>query len=87
MGEAVLFGIVESIVCSNPVEVATVTFHGSPFRFVLTGNLVPKSIILWHATSGFHTSSGRNIAQELVWVTRKGSWQRLGRSTDGYRAQ
>ena len=87
MGEAVLFGIVEGIVCSTPVEVAAASFYRSPFRFVLTGNLVPKSIILWHATSGFHTSSGRNIAQELIRITRKGSRQRLGRSTDGYRAQ
>jgi hypothetical protein len=66
MGEAVLFGIVESIVCSTPVEDATVTFHGRPFRLVLTGNLVPKFIKFWHATSCINIVTSRDIAHELT---------------------
>ena len=81
VGEAVLFGIVESIVCSTPVEVATATFHRRPFRLVLTGNLVPQLIKLWHATSCIHIITGCDIAQKLIGITGQ-----LGVGTDGHDA-
>ena len=78
MGETVLFGIVESIVCSTPVEVATATFYGSPFRLVFTGNLVPQLVELWYATASFDISAGGDVSKEFVRITRH-----LGMSIDG----
>ena len=68
VGEVVLLGIVESTVSPTPIEIATAAFHGSPFRFVLTGNLIPQLKILWHASTSVHVASCRDVAQELVRV-------------------
>ena len=66
VGEVMLLGIVEGIVGSSPVEVTSATFHRRPFRLVLTGDLVPKGIKLWHAATGIHIIAGGNVTQELV---------------------
>ena len=68
MGKVMLLGIIESIVCPTPIEIATTTFYGRPLRFVLTGDLIPKRVIRWNASSRFDVSSSCDISEKLVRV-------------------
>jgi hypothetical protein len=68
IGKVMLLGIVEGIISAVPVKVASGTFYRRPLRLVLAGNLVPKLIILWHTTTSFYITSGRDVSQELIGI-------------------
>ena len=70
VGEIVLFSIVESSIGSTPAESTTSTLYRRPFRFVLTGNLIPECVELGDTVSGIHTVPCGNIAEILVGVRR-----------------
>ena len=67
VGEIVFLGIVECLVRS-PVEIATSAFDRRPLRFVLTSDLIPKLVILWHATSSVYIVAGCDVSKEFVGV-------------------
>jgi hypothetical protein len=68
IGEVMLFGIVEGIVSTIPIEIAAAAFNRRPLRLVLTGNLVPKGVILRYTTTSFYITSGRDVSQELIGI-------------------
>ena len=68
VGKVVLLSIVESIIGSIPVEVASASFYRRPLRLILTGYLIPECIILWNATTWLYLSSGSDVTQKLVRV-------------------
>jgi hypothetical protein len=67
IGKVVLLGIVESLI-ATPVETASVALNRSPFRFVFTGNLVPKSIVGRHASTCIHIVAGGDVTAEFLRV-------------------
>jgi hypothetical protein len=67
VSEVVLLGIVKSPVTS-PVITSFGSLNRTPFRLVLTSNLVPEFIIRCYATPGLYLSAGCDVSQKLVWV-------------------
>ena len=62
IGEVVLLGVVENLVATPVVRIAG-ALDGGPFRFVLTGNLVPELIEHGDAASGIHIVAGSDVTQ------------------------
>ena len=70
VSEVVLLGIVESLVAA-PVVATTGSFHRSPLRLVLAGNLVPKLVIRVYTASCINIIPCCDVAKELVGVRRQ----------------
>ena len=70
VSEVVLLGIVESLVAA-PVVATTGSFHRSPLRLVLAGNLVPKLVIRGYTAASINVIPCCDVAKELVGVRRQ----------------